>query len=211
MSGSTAHVRWCVVPLHTPRVPRHCPGCENRRLYYSSDKFRVNAHQRKVDVWLIYRCEHCDNSLNVTIIERTNVKHIDRELLQAYMGNDTAVAWRHAFDRDTLKRHGVLAEADVEWRLDVEPWPSPEPEETVVDVHMDYPVNVRVDRLLAAGLGLARGRVADLLRSGRIRLEPVTLSKASRRANTSFRVYVAAGVVRSAGGAESPASAPPAD
>ena len=103
MSGSTAHVRWSVVPLHTPRVPRHCPGCENRRLYYSSDKFRVNAHQRKVDVWLIYRCEHCDNSLNVTIIERTNVKHIDRELLQAYMGNDAAVAWRHAFDRDTLK------------------------------------------------------------------------------------------------------------
>ncbi len=197
MSDEPAAVRWKVVPQHTPRVARHCPNCESRRLYYSSDKFRVNAHQRKLDVWLIYRCEHCDYSLNVTVIERTNVKRIDHELHLAYMRNDVAVAWRYAFDRDTLKRHGVLIESDVEWTLETEPWPAPEAsgDAVIVDVDMEYPVNVRVDRILAAGLELSRSKIPNLLKSGKIRTEPATLGKASRRVNAPFRATVDASVL----------------
>ncbi|MHB9361041.1 DUF1062 domain-containing protein [Mesorhizobium sp. LNJC403B00] len=81
------------------------------KAYRCSDKFRVNANGKRIDVWLIYRCIDCDNSWNFGIFERCNRRDIEHALLAALESNDPALARRHAFDVVALKpgqpRRGV--------------------------------------------------------------------------------------------------------
>ena len=52
-----SRVTWRVVPLHTPRVIRRCSRCDTTRNFACTEKFRVNAQKRLLDVWLIYPVE----------------------------------------------------------------------------------------------------------------------------------------------------------
>ena len=68
---------WRVRPAHSPRVLRRCPGCDVTRPFASSGRFRVNGQKRRLDVWLIYKCVHCDATWNRTVLERVTPESID--------------------------------------------------------------------------------------------------------------------------------------
>jgi acetyl esterase/lipase len=84
MSGSlvvpASSVTRCVLPVRTPHVIRTCPRCNTRRAFASSDRFRVNASGRRLDVWLIYRCAYCDVTWNLTVVERSTPESIGAEV-----------------------------------------------------------------------------------------------------------------------------------
>src|SRR5690348_3871439 len=56
-----------LIPKSTPHIIRKCARCNANR-FASSDKFRVNAHKKIIDVWLIFKCVSCDYTLNVSIL-----------------------------------------------------------------------------------------------------------------------------------------------
>ena len=69
MSG-TLRIHWAIAPEIAPQPLINCNRCGTVKAYRCSEKFRVNANGKRIDVWLIYRCVDCDNSWNFGIFER---------------------------------------------------------------------------------------------------------------------------------------------
>lgn len=59
-------------------VRRNCPKCNEKVLYINSERFRVNANKNSIDIWLIYQCEKCKSTWNMTIYERIKPYDIDK-------------------------------------------------------------------------------------------------------------------------------------
>ncbi|HXH54559.1 MAG TPA: DUF1062 domain-containing protein [Gammaproteobacteria bacterium] len=103
---------WHVVPTSTPRIIRKCSRCDRDR-FHSSDKFRVNANKKLIDVWLIYKCVHCDATLNLLIINRRPITKIEADLLNCLQSNDTALCWQYAFSSNLFQK-GIKMDWDID-------------------------------------------------------------------------------------------------
>jgi len=174
MSGSRVvsapSVSWRVLPVRTPRVLRTCPRCNTRREFASSDRFRVNASGRRLDVWLIYRCVSCDFTWNLTVMERRTPESIGAARLQAFLQNDPCAAWSCAFDGALLGRAGAQLEGSTPVAVERAPlvagWVS-------VQLAVPFPVQVRLDRLLAQELRVPRSGIRARVDSDRELRRPV--------------------------------------
>lgn len=93
--------------LNTIKVIHKCSGCNKKMPFVNSGKFRVNANGNNVDVWLIYRCQKCKHSLNLTIYERTKPGKIPQELYEKFMANDEELAIAYGNDVEFLKKNHV--------------------------------------------------------------------------------------------------------
>jgi hypothetical protein len=139
-------VTWSVVALEAPRVHRRCPRCGVKRWFFSSDKFRINAQKRRLDVWLIHKCEACDFTWNLTVLERVLPEDIDPARYRRFLENDRHEAWACAF--------AGPGDRGVAWDV-----PIAGTGEDIV-VRLVHPVEIRLERLAARALGLPRGEVA---------------------------------------------------
>ena len=152
-------VRWRILPLETPKVKKHCAHCGATASFSSSDRFRVNAQARRVDVWLIYRCCDCGATWNLPIHRRRRPVEIGEEPYRLFLANDPEVSWRYAFDLCRLGEHAVRVETPVAFRI-VRSAEMDGCEVLRIVLEMPYPCGVRLDRLLAEGMGVSRSRVA---------------------------------------------------
>ncbi|ESZ69288.1 hypothetical protein X727_17155 [Mesorhizobium sp. L103C119B0] len=155
-------IRWAIAPEIAPRPLIHCNRCGAVKAYRCSDKFRVNANGKRIDVWLIYRCIDCDNSWNFGIFERCNRRDIEPTLLTALESNDPTLARHHAFDVVALRnRVGRVEEfSDVA----VQKRSLGERGATTLEIRLglEMPTSLRLDRLLAGELGISRSRLQAL-------------------------------------------------
>lgn len=71
-----------------------------------SGKFRVNANGRRLDIWLIYRCEKCGHTLNVPIYERVPPDKLEPKIYEGFLDNDRGLWMKYAGDRGFLKGLG---------------------------------------------------------------------------------------------------------
>jgi hypothetical protein len=163
MSG-LLRIRWAIAPEIAPRPLINCNRCGDVRPYRCSGKFRVNANGKRIDAWLIYRCIGCDNSWNFMVLERRNRRDIEPALLAALEGNEPVLARRIAFDAAALRgragRIEEFAEATVQKQM---------LEGNVagatglrLELRLEAATSLRLDRLLAAQLGISRSRLRDL-------------------------------------------------
>lgn len=166
---------WRVVALETPRLRRWCSRCGRPRPFRSTDRFRLNAQARRLDAWLIYRCAACGGTWNRTVLERTAPGALDRRLLEALHVSDAEVARDVAFSLPP----GVEVAGPVAHRLERTPRGGPGPSHAVLRV--PHPVGLRLDRLVAAELGVAREVLRADVRAGRVVLEGES-ARAWRRA-----------------------------
>jgi hypothetical protein len=180
-----------VVALTTPRVIRHCPRCGPGRPFVSSDKFRINAQKRRLDVWLIYKCAHCDDTWNLEVRSRCRPAELTPELFANFQRNDRATAWAHAFHRGLLDRAGARLDPEVPYRIDRPPFPLPGIA-LAVEIRFDHPFAVRLDRLVCAELATSRGRLDQLVRRGLVRLTADDPRVWRRPARTGQRLELAA-------------------
>ena len=178
------------------------------KAYRCSSKFRVNANGKRIDVWLIYRCVDCDNSWKFGILERCNRRDIEPALLQALESNDPVLARRHAFDivalRNRVGRVEEFPEVDVhKLRLgDVR-------ENTTaleLQLGMEMPISLRLDRLLASELGISRSRLQALEEKRLLIVDPEGAKALRKPARTgTIRIDLAAepdraAIISAAGG-----------
>lgn len=112
ISGAEFDNVFTLVPKTTPIIIRKCARCEKKR-FVSSDKFRINANKKVIDVWLIFKCIICENTLNISIISRKTISSIDQTLLNDFFKNDKALAYRYAFDPNIIEKGG-----DVDWAIE---------------------------------------------------------------------------------------------
>ena len=53
-----------------PTVTWWCPSCQANRIFGSRDAFRMNAHGKTIDIWLLYGCRSCDHTKKMSVVER---------------------------------------------------------------------------------------------------------------------------------------------
>lgn len=90
---------------NTIKIFHRCGGCGKKKQFINTGKFRVNANGNRVDVWLIYQCERCKHSWNLTIYERKRPSQIDPEEYELFLENDPQLACKYGNDRGFLKRN----------------------------------------------------------------------------------------------------------
>lgn len=107
-----------ILPVSPYWIIRNCSGCKGKSSYQSTGNFRVNANGRQVDVWLIYQCEKCRHTFNLTIYERRDPKTIPKQEYEAFLDNDADMALLLGTDRALLARNHVrIDEQSMEYRI----------------------------------------------------------------------------------------------
>ena len=163
MSGYL-RIHWAIAPEIAPRPLINCNRCGTVKAYCCSDKFRVNANGKRIDVWLIYRCVGCDNSWNFGIFERCNRRDIEPTLLAALESNDPALARRHAFDVVALRSRVGRIEEFSDVAVHKQSLSDEGKRATALELRLalEMPTSLRLDRLLAGELGISRSRLQAL-------------------------------------------------
>jgi len=186
-------VHWHVVPLHTPRVIRHCAKCGKVRRFASSDRFRLNAQQVTVDVWLVYKCVECECTWNCAIIERCPVRNIDPGTYGLFEKNDRELAWSCAFNYALLSR--ADAQVDTTFEVTVQSSTTGLDDNSfgasrIITIESPYAGIIRVDRLLAQQLRISRTCVQEMYKSGRLRIYPDGKNALRTAAHTGQRIHI---------------------
>ncbi|MFD3698854.1 DUF1062 domain-containing protein [Streptomyces sp. NPDC058646] len=161
---------WVVVPTCLPIVLRRCHGCASGR-FRAHGKFRVNAHHKLLDAWLLALCTGCGDTTRLTVLERVNVRSVRPALLNRLHANDPGLAAELLRDPVVRRRNHIALDWDDAWRLDsgVPGRPrQPEGEATEVSVRFAARIPVRPVRLIAEGFGLSRAEVERLLAEGNL-------------------------------------------
>ena len=88
---------------------RQLPGdiavtCSGTRRFRTSEKFRVNAQKKRIDVWLVYRLRILRGELEFADprTRRDGERYRKLSTLSGFMQNDEALARRYAFDLERL-------------------------------------------------------------------------------------------------------------
>ncbi|BAP31243.1 uncharacterized protein CHSO_2206 [Chryseobacterium sp. StRB126] len=102
---------WAVKVQNTPLLKKKCNHCDSDR-FYCSDKFRLNAQKKNIDIWLIYRCEKCNTRYNMTLFSRIRTESISKETFNRLSENDKDLAWEYAFSRETRRKNNAEADLD---------------------------------------------------------------------------------------------------
>ncbi|MFK8910282.1 DUF1062 domain-containing protein [Streptomyces sp. YS-3] len=158
---------WVVMPTCLPVVRRRCHTCASER-FRANGKFRVNAHHKLIDVWLLALCATCGETTKITILERTNVRSVRPELLDRLHDNDPDLAAELLQDPLVRRRNRIALDWDDAWRLDTGGTDHLDREAIDVSVRFAARIPVRPVRLIAEGFGLSRAEVERLLTEGNL-------------------------------------------
>lgn len=156
-------------------VIRGCAKCGVKTRFVNTKKFRVNANGNKLDVWLIYQCENCKHTFNLTIYERQKVSAISKEEYRSFLSNDEQLAEMYGKNMQFFRKN----KADIDFeRLDYdfvklhETSKSCGPEEQIeVTIYNPYQLKIRPEKQIAAVLGLSGSQVKKLMEQGEIKPE----------------------------------------
>ncbi len=164
---------WKVKVKNTPTLKRKCTHCAENR-FYCSDKFRVNAQKKKLDVWLIYRCVACDSTYNLTILSRTNPELIEKELFGKFSENDKDTAWKYAFSAETGRKNKVELEYEkVDYEIVCDPVSlsdivEAEDETITFRIQTPFEFGLKWPAVVRACLGVSAGFFRRMVETGAI-------------------------------------------
>ncbi|MBL4938507.1 DUF1062 domain-containing protein [Clostridium sp. YIM B02515] len=161
--------QWELVPQNLPIVKRSCPKCNEKTNYINSEKFRINANKNSIDIWLIYKCEKCKSTWNMTIYERIKPCNISKNEYNKFLSNDRDLVREYAFNSsiyNTNKAEVFLD--DISYRLvqrKLEAYYIKE-NELVIEIICKYPIDLRVDKLLSDILEISRSKIKSMIEKG---------------------------------------------
>jgi hypothetical protein len=172
MTG-TITVLWRIEPATPPRPRRHCSTCGESRLFRPSGKVRLNANGRLLDAWLIYKCDVCDRTWNLPLVERALVASITRRDLRAMHHSDPDWVRARVFDRAMLSRHcdKIDIASDVTVTKLVQGTWSDIWSVIALEIEAPFASGQRLDRLLAHALGLGRPNLQSMQRAGGLQID----------------------------------------
>lgn len=159
--------QWVVVPTCLPLVLRRCHTCASER-FRASGKFRVNAHHKLIDAWLLVLCTACGETAKLTVLERMNVRSVPSDLLDRLHDNDLGLTAELLQDPVVRRRNRIALDWEGAWRLDT--GGSGHLDREVIDVSVRFAarIPVRPVRLIAEGCGLPRAEVERLIAEGKL-------------------------------------------
>ncbi|WZL73291.1 DUF1062 domain-containing protein [Clostridiaceae bacterium 35-E11] len=166
--------QWELIPDNLPIVKRNCPKCNEKTNYINSEKFRINASKNNIDIWLIYKCEKCKSTWNMTIYERTKPCNISKQEYEKFLSNDRELATEYAFNSSIYsKNKAEVVLEHINHRLvqrKLEAYYIKE-NELVIELVCKYLIELRVDKLLRDILGISRSKIKSMHKKGVVFIE----------------------------------------
>ncbi len=159
---------WVVKAQNTPLLKRKCNHCDSDR-FYCSDKFRLNAQKKNIDIWLIYRCVKCHTRYNMTLFSRIRTESISKEVFNRLSENDTDLAWEYAFSRETRRKNNAEADLDsVEYEIQFDDIPlkqimTSDSEMLSFRISCPFEFNLRLSTVIRTCLHLSSGKMNQLI------------------------------------------------
>ena len=160
---------WKIVPESLPGVKRNCSKCGVKREFNNSGKFRVNANGKTIDVWMIFLCEKCGTTWNMAVYERKEADTLDRKEYVGFMENDIRLIKRYGRDPGIFaKNRAKTVLADSGYRVEVIPIFGKKEGIKLreIEIKMQFPMKLRLDRLLAEQLGMPRSTIKQWCDAG---------------------------------------------
>ncbi len=158
-------IYWEVRLIGAPTAVRYCKRCGEKAMFESSGLFRINAQQKHLDIWLIYKCQICDTTWNLTVYSRINPHSLPPEKLNGYMSSDNDLAMLHSTDTALLKRNGAEC-GNPEIRID---GPDIDFSEAVeLHVNSKWPTEIKAAAVIREKLGLSRSAFEKTCEQGKI-------------------------------------------
>ena len=185
-------IEYIIKPVTACKIIRNCSGCGKKEKFVSTGNFRVNANGNQIDVWLIYQCEKCKHTYNLTVYERIRPGKIPKELYLAFLKNDEETALMYGTDKELFGRNKAEADWDeLEYVIEqagenADPgiseseqkargkrgytylWKKDDEDRERLVIHNPYGIPVRADKILAEILELSRTQVKKLLKEEKI-------------------------------------------
>ncbi|PVB61602.1 DUF1062 domain-containing protein [Labrenzia sp. 011] len=175
--SSLLKIEWTILNCDSPLANRPCSRCKAIREFVSTGKFRLNANGSRLDAWLIFSCVVCGKRWNKSLFERRPVKNISHEQLEALQSNDRKLAERLALEcsnSDAARSCGFTLDKHVSGRV------GGPCDEVLLRIRNPAGGRIRLDQVLARGLGLSRKDIHRLVVSGVLRIDSPS-GKAIRR------------------------------
>ncbi|WP_160139580.1 DUF1062 domain-containing protein [Chryseobacterium sp. c4a] len=185
---------WEVKAQNTPLLKKKCNHCDSDR-FHCSDKFRLNAQKKNIDIWLIYRCVKCHHRYNMTLFSRIRTESISKETFNLLSQNDVDLAWKYAFSRETRQKNN--AEVDLnsvayEIQFDevsVEQMIASDQEILSFTIKCPFEFNLRLSTVIRTCLNLSSSKLNQLIDAEAIFVHKRPLQKKHKVQNGNI-VYV---------------------
>lgn len=171
-----------IIPLGSYRIWHNCAGCGGKEYFRNTGSFRINANGSKIDVWLIYQCEKCRHTYNLTVYERTAQAKIGKEEYRLLLANDEGLAFRCGNDKMLFRKNRVQTDMELrdftlrkkEGRKEVkegEQIPGDQiPKECRIHITNPMELRVRTDKAAACLLQTSRSRIRQWVKEGKLEI-----------------------------------------
>lgn len=141
-------------------VIHNCAGCGCKQRFINTRRFRVNANGNRLDVWLIYSCEKCRHTLNLSIYERVDKRKMPPTEYLLFLRNDEVLAEQYGMDYGFFKKNRV----EVDWENVVYSVYNTHGGEnicggSIILVYNPYGIRIRPEKLVSMLLKLSRSAV----------------------------------------------------
>ncbi|MGE8555496.1 MAG: DUF1062 domain-containing protein [Chryseobacterium jejuense] len=173
---------WVVKAQNTPLLKKKCNHCDSER-FYCSDKFRLNAQKKNIDIWLIYRCVKCNTRYNMTIFSRIRTESISKEIFNRLSENDVDLAWEYAFSRETRRKNNAEADLDsVEYEIQLDETPieqmmASDSEILSFKIKCPFEFNLKLSTVIRTCLQLSSNKMNQLIEADAIFVHERALQK----------------------------------
>lgn len=155
-------IEYRIEPEQSFGVIHNCAGCGKKERFINTGRFRVNANGNRLDVWLIYQCEKCKHTLNLSIYERVDRRKIPTDEYQLFLKNDEALAEQYGMDRMFFQRN----RAEVDWKnvsFSVKPIQNGKADEKTIIIHNPHGVLIRPEKLAGMIMNMSRSMVRKMI------------------------------------------------
>lgn len=160
-----------IVPTQTYKIIRNCSGCGCKNVYLNTNKFRINANGKLIDVWLIYQCEKCKHTYNLPVYSRISKTALDKSEYQALQQSDEYMVMRYGLNRNLFKKNNAKIYAEPPYVLE---YIGACDGDNAIRFINPYHISIRNDKLLADCLEISRSKAKRLLDTGVLLVEKLT-------------------------------------
>jgi hypothetical protein len=167
--SQSLRIQWTIKPKELPSILKNCSKCKEKKEFKNSKKFRVNANGSQLDIWLIYRCESCETTYNLTVLERMEAGRVDKEEYKGFLSNSIHLAAKYGNDRELFgKNKAEMVQSHIDYEVIARNTTIACNKESMIEAEIRIPVgfDLRVDALLVRQFSISRSTAKKWCETG---------------------------------------------
>ena len=158
-------------PRSSYRIIRNCSGCGCKTSYVNTGNFRINANGNKVDIWLIYQCEKCRHTYNLTLYERVSPASVGEDY-RHFQENSQELALSCGCDKGLFQRNRAEIDLEnIEYSIIPVKKDGRQQGDTRICIQNPFELKIRTEKILAEILDISRSQLKKMMKEGRIEAE----------------------------------------